>query len=168
MKCENCNEREALVHITQIDNGEKQEFNLCEECAQKLKVFSGEEDLFDFHKFFSGLLDSDFTFSTNKQQKVHELVCPLCDMNYSTFKRTGKLGCNQCYQTFENYLDPLIRRIHGSDEHTGKVPNNATKEIKIKKDIYELNKRLQNAIKLEEYELAAKLRDEIKLKNQEN
>lgn len=167
MKCQSCNEREAVVHITQIINGEKQEFNLCEVCAQKIKAFSEDEHLFDFHKFFSGLLDSEFTFPANEQKKICDLVCPLCNMTYSSFKKTGKLGCNQCYQAFERHLNPLIRRIHGSDRHTGKVPNNADKGIKIKKDIDELNKKLKKAIDHEEYELAAKLRDEIKVRKQE-
>ena len=167
MKCQNCNEREALVHVTKILNGEKQEFNLCEECAQKIKAFSGDDHLFDFHKFFSGLLDSDYGFSTHQEQRDHDLVCPLCKMKYSTFKKTGKVGCNQCYQVFRDNLSPLVRKIHGSDKHTGKIPNNASQEIKIKKDIEDLNKKLKAAIENEEYELAAQIRDELKLKNQE-
>lgn len=167
MRCQNCNEREAVVHITKILNGEKQEFNLCEVCAQKLKAFSEDDHLFDFHKFFSGLLDSDYTFSSNHPQRVNDLTCPLCKMKYSTFRKTGKVGCNQCYEVFGDNLSPLIRRIHGSDKHTGKIPNNAAREIKIKRDIDELNKKLKQAIDNEEYELAAKIRDELKYKNQE-
>src|SRR5690554_4963896 len=93
MRCQNCNEREAVVHITKILNGEKQEYNLCEVCAQKLKAFSEDDHLFDFHKFFSGLLDSDYTFSSNHPQRINDLVCPLCNMKYSTFRKTGKVDC---------------------------------------------------------------------------
>ena len=94
-------------------------------------------------------------------------MCPLCKIRYSTFKQTGKVGCNQCYETFGKQLNPLIRRIHGSDKHTGKIPHNVDSKIKIKRDLEELNKRLKKAIENEEYELAAKIRDELKAKNQE-
>ncbi len=168
MKCENCNEREAVVHITKIVNGEKQEFNLCQTCAHKLEAFSEDDHLFDFHKFFSGLLDSGgFTFSSTQPQKVYDIVCPLCKMRYSTFKKTGKVGCNQCYEAFGKNLNPLIRRIHGSDKHTGKIPHNVDNKIRVKRDLDELNRKLKKAIENEEYELAAKIRDELKAKNEE-
>lgn len=161
MKCENCGEREAVVHVTKIFNNEKQEYNLCESCAHKVNAFK-EDYSFDFHKFFSGLLESPFT-----PQVRGELKCPLCHMTYSTFKKHGKVGCDQCYNTFVEYLSPLIRRIHGGDHHTGKIPNNAERDIKLRKEIEELKNRLKEAIEREEYELAAKIRDELKIKNRE-
>jgi len=91
MKCENCGEREAVVHVTKIFNNEKQEYNLCESCAHKVNAFK-EDYSFDFHKFFSGLLDSDYTFSSNHPQRINDLVCPLCNMKYSTFR-----NCIQIY-----------------------------------------------------------------------
>ncbi len=165
MKCENCEEREAVVHLTKIHNGVKKEYNLCEECAQKLSAFSNN-DSFDFHNFFSGLLDNDFPFSS-KQFQEKELICPQCNMKYSTFKKIGRVGCDQCYRAFGQYMNPLIRRIHGSDQHTGKIPNHASKEIKIKKEIADLEKQLKKAVENEEYELAAQIRDQIKEKNQQ-
>ncbi|RBP44843.1 UvrB/UvrC motif-containing protein [Garciella nitratireducens] len=165
MRCEHCGEREASVHLTKIRNGVKKEYNLCEECAQKLNAFSNEVS-FDFHNFFSGLLDNEFPFSS-KQFQERELSCPQCNMKYSTFKKIGRVGCDQCYHAFEKYMNPLIRRIHGSDYHSGKVPNHASKEIKIKKEIEELEKQLKKAVENEEYELAAKIRDQIKEKNKE-
>ena len=35
MKCENCNEREATVHYTEIEGSEKKEIHLCEECYRQ-------------------------------------------------------------------------------------------------------------------------------------
>ena len=165
MKCQNCEEREALVHLTKIHNGEKKEVHLCESCAQKVNAFSIHQS-FDFHKFFSGILDTDNPFSS-KPKHTQELTCTLCGMKYSTFKKIGKVGCDHCYGAFEEYVRPLIRRIHGSEKHTGKIPHHTAKHIRIKREIEELRNKLQNAIENEEYELAAKLRDDLKMKNQE-
>ena len=38
MKCQNCGKNNANVKYTQIINGEKKEFILCEECAEKLGI----------------------------------------------------------------------------------------------------------------------------------
>lgn len=165
MKCENCGEREAIMHLTKIHNGVKKEYNLCEICAKKLNSFSHYPS-FDFHQFFSGLLDNDFSFSSN-ESKIQELRCPQCNMDYSTFKRSGRVGCSECYRAFGDYMSPLIRRIHGSNQHTGKIPNHASKEIKVRREVEKLKKQLQKAVEREEYELAAKIRDELKKKNQE-
>jgi protein arginine kinase activator len=165
MKCQNCGERESVIHLTKILNGEKKEYDLCESCAQDLNAFSINQP-FDVHKFFSGLLDTNTSFSTN-QQHIKELECPFCKMKYSTFKRLGKVGCEQCYDAFGEHVSPLIRRIHGSEEHKGKIPQHTTKEIKVKREIENLKNELQRAIEKEEYEVAAKLRDEIKTKKEE-
>ncbi|MCR1898716.1 UvrB/UvrC motif-containing protein [Irregularibacter muris] len=164
MKCQHCKERDAVVHLTKVINGEKQEYDLCESCARELNELSFEQS-FDFHKFFSGLLDIDNSFYP-QQSPVEELRCPLCKMGLNAFKKTGKVGCDHCYEVFGEHLEPLIRRIHGSEEHKGKIPHNTTKNIRLKKEIEELKEQLQRAVENEEYELAAKLRDEIKAKNE--
>ncbi len=35
MLCDDCKERQASVHITKINNGQKTERHLCEICAEK-------------------------------------------------------------------------------------------------------------------------------------
>jgi protein arginine kinase activator len=84
-------------------------------------------------------------------------------MTYSDFKKIGRLGCGQCYETFKAYLVPLFKRIHGSDIHMGKIPGKKkTTRAPRKVDVDELKRRLKRAVTLEEFEEAARLRDEIK------
>jgi len=84
-------------------------------------------------------------------------------LTYNDFKKIGRLGCGRCYEAFKTYLGPLLKRIHGSDIHLGKVPHKKGKAAKAKKiDVEELKKRLRRAVELEEFEEAARLRDEIK------
>ena len=54
------------------------------------------------------------------------------------------------------------RRIHGSAEHSGKVPKRSGGKIELRKKIKDIRKELEAYILAEEYEMAAKLRDEIR------
>ena len=88
------------------------------------------------------------------------------------FKKTGRLGCANCYSAFEENLMPLIKRIHGAIKHCGKeIPSRGravkavtTSVSKAKKEggLEELKVRLHRAIKFEEFEEAAILRDKIR------
>ena len=92
--------------------------------------------------------------------------CPNCGMTYESFRKMGRLGCSQCYETFKGYLQPLLKKIHGSSQHFGKAPVKAPKiAVKEKKAVYsieELKAKMQKAIQAEEFEEAAKLRDQIR------
>ncbi|WP_193364675.1 UvrB/UvrC motif-containing protein, partial [Limnohabitans sp. Rim47] len=74
----------------------------------------------------------------------------------------GRFGCSECYNEFDFRLDQLLRRIHGSARHTGKIPERKGKTILIKKKIKELRNELERAVAKEEFERAAELRDRIR------
>ena len=58
MKCQNCGKNNANVRYTQIINGEKKEFILCEECAEKLGINSKIH--FDMNMNFGSILGDFF------------------------------------------------------------------------------------------------------------
>lgn len=181
MLCQNCGENEANVRYTQIINGEKKEMILCEKCSKNL----GIEDIdfsmpIDFSSFFGGILgcenEQDF-ISLNK--RLENLKCKFCGMKYDDFTKTGKFGCGSCYEAFSEKIDPILKRIHGSNRYIGKkieiLDKNITKEQKTSKEeektkvnisevqkIERLKNELKQLIKEEKYEEAAKIRDEIK------
>jgi len=35
------------------------------------------------------------------------------------FRDSGRLGCDQCYVSFDTHLRDLLRRLHGSSQHVG-------------------------------------------------
>jgi protein arginine kinase activator len=158
MLCDICGKNEATVHFTEIINGQMTKLHLCEECAKR----KGEEmeEHFGLADLLAGLADLGAPVETVKDK---EIKCPSCGLAYSDFKKIGKVGCGRCYDTFKAYLLPLLKRIHGSDVHAGKVPRKKGKPARRKKvDIEELKKKLRRAVELEEFEEAARLRDEIK------
>ena len=56
----------------------------------------------------------------------------------------------------------MIRRLQGSVEHNGKVPDRVARTASTNRKIEKLKELLNKAIEREEYEKAAELRDEIK------
>lgn len=146
MLCESCKKREARVHYTGVINGVVEEHHLCEICAAGIQDHIGGK--FPLHKLFEGL-------AINTR-------CPECGLSYEKFKATGKLGCSKCYEAFGDELKGVIKGIHGHTQHRGKMPKRGFPRLKLKKDIEELTRQLEQAIAAEEYEKAAVIRDEIK------
>ena len=183
MYCDECKKNQANVHYTKVVNGHKEERHLCEECARKLNLdadwqmpsFPSFKMMSDFPSF--GMLP-DFSMADfvggffNPQDKTEPYVqavmpntnaCPVCGMTAGEFKKLGRVGCENCYKHFGEYMPGLLRRIHGSTSHVGKVPIRGEAKLASQHRIETLRARLKDAVNREDFELAAKLRDEIKV-----
>ena len=177
MLCDNCGKREANVRYSENINGRRKELNLCKECSHKLGIDQMDFNMsIDFSNFFEGFMDN---FGSNEfmpmLNDLKTLKCNSCGYTFDDIANTGRLGCKDCYSVFEDRLDPIIKRIQGSNKHVGrigkiidsKIENKNTENIeeKVNKPISEkekLENELKEAIKEERYEDAAKIRDEIK------
>ncbi len=165
MLCEICKKNDATVHITKITNGMKQEFNICEKCAKEKGEFSFTSQMelsspFTFQNILSGIMD--YISSGNQSQYNFDFSCKNCGINFEEFKKKGLVGCSDCYKNFTTALIPIIKRVQGNLEHTGKIPGKAGKNIINKRKLLKLKEDLQEAIAIEEYERAAEIRDLIK------
>lgn len=165
MYCEECKKRPATVHITQIYNGRKVEMHLCEECAEQKGAYVTKfEDGFSLPKllggFFGGATPLVEGVPLGKPGKTRS--CPGCGLSFDEIGRMGRLGCSECYTTFEHEVEPILRRVHGNSQHPGKAPRRTGGKFKLDKTIEELKKKLQAAVNQEQYEKAAELRDQIK------
>lgn len=87
--------------------------------------------------------------------------CPHCGLSLAEFNKAGRLGCSECYRVFADELHSLLRKIHGSDQHFGKVPVTDPFQLQVRKELLALRRRLKRAIEREEFEKAAGLRDRI-------
>lgn len=165
MVCERCNNNDATVYVTKLVNGEKKEIHYCEECA-KQKDDMDFETPFTTNNFLANLIDS-VQSSAIKVNYITTTTCSMCGMNYGKFKQTGRLGCSECYKTFEEKLIPLIHKVHGYEVHMGKISKQANDSIKIKREILEMKKKLEEVVGLQEYEKAVELRDRIRFLEEE-
>ena len=48
--------------------------------------------------------------------------CPQCGFSQADFKKTGRLGCPECYEHFEEGIEGLLKTMHKGTRHTGKAP----------------------------------------------
>jgi len=180
MLCDNCGKREANVRYSENINGVKKELNLCSQCSEKLGIEHMDFNMpIDFSSFFGEFMEDfatpDFRPYLNE---VKKLQCKECGYTFDDIVNTGKLGCGNCYDVFQDRLDPIIKKIQGNNRHIGRIGkisdnkleqnNQKTKEAEDnKKDdkmtkLESLKEDLKQAVKDERYEDAAKIRDEIK------
>lgn len=164
MICQECGKRPATLHFTKIINGEKTEFHICESCArEKGEGIPGAPNSFSIHSLLSGLLDFESTGGPNfANQQQQTIRCEECGLTYTQFSKIGRFGCSACYQQFADKLDPLLKRVHGSTVHMGKIPKRSGGQIQCKREIEQLRRDLQMQIEQEEFESAARLRDRIR------
>lgn len=160
--CQECHKNEANIQIIKSEDGKQTEEFLCEQCArQREELDFTFEPQFSLHKLFAsmlnqGLLESRESMLASKKQ------CPECGLSFAQFSQVGRLGCSGCFEAFEDSLRPLLRRIHASSSHTGKIPVRTQRRVKYKRELNQLKEELQQKIQNEGFEEAAVLRDKIK------
>ena len=168
MLCDDCGHHEAVVHIVQIGPQGRVEKNLCEKCAAgygELMPESQPRKNMSVDDFLRGMFRQPAEQGEKPKERGGEplvLTCPNCGMSYEDFQQTGKIGCSVCYGTFRRQLEPLLRRIHGTSTHSGKIPRRSGGTLELKQEIKRLRAELQEKVAQEEYEEAAKLRDKVR------
>jgi protein arginine kinase activator len=157
MLCDICHKKQATVHLTEIVDDVMAELHLCEDCAREKSIKM--EQQFSLADLIAGL--SDFNKTTPEAERVN-VTCTSCGLTYENFRKNGRLGCSDCYTYFKKYLASLLKKIHGSNQHVGKVPVGLPGVAKARSELQELKARLQFLIETEAFEEAAKLRDKIR------
>lgn len=157
MQCCVCKEKPATVHLTQIVGDKMQKLDLCEECAKAKGI--NDPTSFAMADLMLGLGASQ---ELDPSAVGMELKCPRCGFSQADFKKSGRLGCPECYQTFAEGLAGLLKSMHKGIRHVGKVPEALRKTRETGDRLKQLQKKLNKAIETEDFELAATLRDEIK------
>ena len=166
MLCDNCGEREAAIHLTQIVDNTVTTMHLCEQCAAAKGVETGASVAkFPLGDFLASLGKPG---SSQAAEAGADVACPACGGTLQDFRQTGRLGCARCYTTFEAHLRDLLRRLHGSSQHVGEryaavAAAPAESAAGPARAVGELREQLRRAIESENFELAAELRDRLKV-----
>lgn len=159
MLCCICKEREATVHYTKIDGDKVQKVDLCEECSKT----KGVNDPVGFE--LADLLLGLGAAKEMEQSSGVEVKCSRCGFTQADFKKAGRLGCPECYKTFAEGLESLLKTMHKGTRHIGKVPEALRQSRELSERLKTLQKKLSKAVEDENFEQAAALRDEIKQMN---
>ncbi|MGE5370531.1 MAG: UvrB/UvrC motif-containing protein [Solirubrobacterales bacterium] len=168
MYCQECKSRPAAVHLTQVHDGIQSEYHLCTDCAAKKGIaFFNMEDAFSIPKFLGSFFGIGSGQGAPEASLTEEIRCPNCGMAFDQIGQQGRFGCSDCYTAFQEQIDPILRRIHGNSQHTGKIPQHGGGKYRGRRQIEDLKQQLQAAVVEEQYEKAAELRDSIKLLEKE-
>ncbi len=181
-KCESCGQNPANVFFKAVINSKSTKMNLCEECAREKGILTQEWNLADLEKPGFSLSDMIGSLSSQSQESLAKSFktaarptsgrCPRCQTSFSDFKTSGFAGCSNCYEAFYPAMRQIIKRIHGSNVHTG-AKNQGSAQIgapaaspvhtrlDIDRELVKLKDALRDAVHKEAYEQAAILRDKI-------
>ncbi len=160
MLCQYCKQRKATIHVKENVNGHFSERYLCDYCAEEMNQGTSPFS-FSVHDLLSDYLDQEMPPDTQRKA-LGEKACPHCGQTYRHYKKIGLFGCAECYKVFRPRIMPIIRRIQGSNQHIGKVPEKIEQIQRFQKEVEHLQSILKEAVAKEEYEKAAEARDRIK------
>lgn len=169
-----CKQQEATVHLTQVVEGKIKKLDLCEACSKA----KGVDDP-------TGFSLADLLMGLGASQEVAQAAssggasCPTCGFTQADFKKSGRLGCPDCYRAFSDGLEALLKTMHKGHQHVGKAPGSPAGSPAGQPQpsgrpsgrppgrppedrLQALQRSLDEAIKVENYEEAARIRDEIK------
>jgi len=162
--CSACQTAIATVMILDLSEGFSVagSQHLCPGCAEQLGVAQPKAP----PKFSAEILEDLLggLKSTRPSARQQADACPGCGMRLQDFRSKGRLGCPRCYDTFRSELVPLLQRIHEAQSHRGRLPGRlaATPPPADDKNLADLRRRLEDAVRGERYEEAARLRDDLR------
>lgn len=184
MQCQVCKQDEATVHLTQIVDDDVRSLDLCVGCAKQKGV--SDPLGFSFADVFKEAAPEEGAAGEAEPDKPAratraEVQCSRCGLGHADFKKTGRLGCSDCYEAFAGVLDGMLKGMHKGIRHTGKLaqtagqpgaartvpgtPPDGTEPAPAGTKAPELDRlsvQLAEAVAREDFEEAARLRDQIR------
>lgn len=123
MNCQNCGKNEATIHLYTSVNGQKRQFDLCQNCYQKLKANQGtmNQNMYQDPFGFSNFDDLLSQFSRQMQQNPQNQQVPPTQSGFMGGQppRQGQnggnglldqFGVNITQQARDGKIDPVIGR----------------------------------------------------------
>lgn len=150
LECSNC-KRKATVFYKEIVDNQVHAFKCCKECPYLQTKLGNQEP--------------------SVSNKEDAPSCPECHTSKESFIREQIVGCERCYEVFDQEITAHLQMQKALPQkigdqatiplHLGKVPEH-TLSKDLQKRLESLELALEGALSTENYERAASLRDEIK------
>jgi len=125
MKCQRCKERDANVQIMQQEAGKKpQTFMLCDVCAREMGIsiptFPVSVKINNPFAVMGNAFQTTFGIGADDPARRHLYRCDQCGLTFDEFRKSGFLGCPNCYEAFGSQLDPVFCRTQMGKKHLGR------------------------------------------------
>ena len=146
MRCERCG-KELTNRIIKI-NG----ITYCDNCARLMGYDRYLRDPSDIlgnpfaplDQIASSLLqmsELDFGNST--------LTCPKCGMTLREFENEGRVGCIECYNTFNDNIVREMFKQQGNSEYAGRLPNQSADTDAVNREVTQTKTQVPETKKIE-------------------
>lgn len=164
MRCEQCRDREATVHIERVTGGRKTQLDLCPVCAREYyrKIGGARVPSWNGTKVLQAILAHPEQFGVRLEPGLEEKVCPDCQTTGRMLRKSGLTGCGSCYGVFAREIDAMTAQLQKGPEHRGRVPEAMLDRVGARRQIRQMRQDLRDCVEREDYEEAAKLRDAIR------
>ena len=178
MKCDLCHINEANITIKgDVPGIGFKELHICPTCAAK-QGFDALENIVKgvgLSKLFESLASNSgekiaLDFAEDEAEVYDDglqTVCESCGHTLDDLKKSGKFGCENCYDAFSEIIMQVLANMHKGvihiprDNQRGAINVEVASVVELTLEISRKQKDLQTAIKNEHFEKAAELRDEI-------
>lgn len=157
MLCQMCHKNLSTVRYAEVVSGKVSDVHLCADCLAKY-----QENESGGFGLASATIPSPITSPPSFDTVVPPRVCASCGAEMTEVLNKGRVGCTECYESFSEQLEPVLRSMHHALIHRGKVPRQTDSRARARADLQRKRALLRSSLKLENYEEAASLRDEIK------
>lgn len=149
MLCTNCKRQTAKTYKINV-GGKEKTLTLCSACYEKL-YGDGVNDLFP---------------SLLKSVEGRSKTCSVCGTTLTKYRKTGLVGCGECYTAFRKELTPVLENVQGKTVHVGKRPSEeAAEKYSLMREIEELRVALETAIKRGDFAAVEEYRAQLKEAN---
>ncbi len=167
MLCDICQKNDATIHIKEIHGSEKKTINLCNQCAAEQGKNAGFQ--FDPMNPLGMLISKIMPGAPNAAPPDVHLACPTCGWTAPKIRESGgRLGCPDCYKTFDQIIRAVLENMQRGHAHLGKRPGAAGQAdapdsgaARIA-ELERCREELARAVAAEDYERAAVLRDRVR------
>ncbi len=92
-------------------------------------------------------------------------VCSICGSSYEQIVKSQKIGCAECYYTFEEEFTDTLKKNNIIGDYKGSLPKHLKGYKSTIVNRVEMQLKLDEAVANEEYEKAALYRDYLKVLN---
>lgn len=162
MICDICKSNESAIFLQRNYGIRTKKYYICQNCAEKLGISADSENVSQAFSIIEGVINKRNNTANFKFSSLPNLtkICPVCSSSFDEIFSQGKIGCAECYHTFE---DEFIKRYNITSEYSGNLPKRLKGYRSTLTDRVDIRMKLERAIQNEEYEKAALYRDYLKV-----
>ncbi len=166
MNCERCGKAPGEIRYSEYAGGQVHKTLVCPACARELGFVPAKSP----PEASGAPANAGATAaggSDAADAPADRRVCPGCGLTAEEFRRVSLFGCDHCFETFEDDLDLLLKRLHGASLHRGRLPR-AERGPEAPAERGRLERELEDALRSGDFERAARLRERIRRAGRED